>query len=145
MNVGGPNAGPHDKPSNDAIWLERVLAWRQDGRSASRYCEDQPYHPSSLLLSSSRLGQREGPAAEQSTKWAAKAATAAAFAGIVARPASQPHAAVVLAVGASRTQVTDGFDPCLLHAIVHALTGGGQLIPHGVEVFVVVQPIRHAR
>lgn len=115
------------KPSNEAIWLERVLAWRQDGRSAARYCEDQPYHPSSLLSWSSRLGQ-EGKVQPLTTrrKGTAKAATAATFTRIVARPAPQPHAAVVVAVGASRIEVTDGFDPCLLQAVVHALTGGGQ-------------------
>jgi hypothetical protein len=115
------------KPSSEAIWLERVLAWRQDGRSAAQYCEDQPYHPSSLLSWSSRLGQvgKVQPLTNR-RKGAAKAAAATTFARIVARPAPQPSAAVVVAVGASRIEVTEGFDPGLLHAVVSALAGGGQ-------------------
>lgn len=115
------------KPSSEAIWLERVLAWRQDGRSAAQYCEDQPYHPSSLLSWSSRLGQ-EGKVQRltKRRKGAAQAEAGATFARVVARPAPQPSAAVVVAVGASRIEVSEGFDPGLLHAVVRALAGGGQ-------------------
>jgi len=115
------------KPSSEAIWLERVLAWRQDGRSAAQYCEDQPYHPSSLLSWSSRLGQqgKVHPLTHR-RKGTAKSAPAATFARVVARPAPQPSAAVVVSIGASRIEVTEGFDPGLLKAVVTALAGGGQ-------------------
>lgn len=113
------------KPSSEAMWLERVLAWRQDGRSAARYCEDKPYHPSSLLSWSSRLGQ-EGKVQPLINRRASRATPLVTFARVVARPTPQPSAAVVVAVGASRIEVTEGFDPGLLHAVVSALGGGGQ-------------------
>jgi hypothetical protein len=115
------------KPSSEAIWLERVLAWRQDGRSAAHYCEDKPYHPSSLLSWSSRLGQ-EGKVQPLTTrrKRAFETVSSATFARIVARPTPQPSAAVVVAVGASRIEVAEGFDPGLLRSVVSALAGGGQ-------------------
>ena len=115
------------KRSSEAIWLERVLAWRQDGRSAAQYCEDKPYHPSSLLSWSSRLGQ-EGKVQPltRRRKHAGLSAAVATFARVVARPALPPTAAVVVAVGTSRIEVAEGFDPVLLRAVVDALVGGGQ-------------------
>lgn len=115
------------KPSSEAVWLERVLAWRQDGRSAAQYCEDKPYHPSSLLSWSSRLGQ-EGKVQPLTNRRdrAAKKALPATFARVVTRANPQPTTAVVVAVGASRIEVAEGFDPGLLRAVVTALSGGGQ-------------------
>jgi hypothetical protein len=118
------------KASSESIWLERVLAWRQSGCSAAQFCEDKAFHPSSLLSWSSRLG-REGkvPALARGRRRGVQASeTGLSFVRVVTRAATapQPSAAVVVAIGGSRIEVTSDFDPALLRAVVEALTVGAR-------------------
>jgi hypothetical protein len=122
----------------DEEWLERVLAWRASGMTAAAYCVGKPFEVGALRAWSSRLGRagiaprspggrgaRQAPVpamrfARVTTQAKASSATASAT-------PSAPHStssAMVVAIGESRIEVPNGFDPSLLRVAVEALAGG---------------------
>jgi hypothetical protein len=121
--------------ANEEVWLERVVAWRQSGQSAARFCEAQSYDAGSLRGWSSRLG-REGKVARSALGRRAKHAqqSAVAFARVVTKAAHAPNAsplvaagrdALVVVIGPTRVEIAPGFDPELLRSVVAALATGG--------------------
>lgn len=123
-------------------WLERVLSWHASGVSAAEYCEGAGLSAGSLRSWSSRLG-REGKvhrapmgrrpkqaAAMPSVRFARVVPTAAR-AEPRSSPAGVPQSrclatALVVAIGETRIEVSVGFDPSLLRAVVCALGGGAR-------------------
>lgn len=90
------------------LWRSRVAAWRRSGLSASAFCADQSYAPSTLLGWSSRL--RHVPSST--------------FLELRPREAVAPTSTeLVVEVGTARVRVAPGFDPTLLVSVVVALRG----------------------
>jgi hypothetical protein len=117
------------KASAESVWLERVREWRQSEVSAARFCEDKPFHPASLLGWSSRLG-REGKVSVQTGGRGRRRppieTAGVEFARLLTYAPAQPSAALVVAVGLARIEVSPGFDAKLLCAVIEALKAGAQ-------------------
>src|SRR5689334_20028063 len=111
--------------TSEEQWLERVLSWRASGLSAAEYCEGAGLSVGALRTWSSRLG-REGkvsrsPLGRRAVKDAATpsvrfarvvSAGAEAEVGLDAvRRSESMAAALVVAVGETRIEVSAGFDP----------------------------------
>ena len=127
--------------TQEEAWLVRVRAWRASGLSAKDYCRDQAFGATTLLTWSSRLGRAGKIAKSRSGRKKTKrdAAPSVTFARVVgatrraaasssitselaSAPTPAPRA-MTIAVGASRIEVSHGFDASLLRAVVEALAG----------------------
>ncbi len=101
-----------------AIWAERVQAWRASGQSARRFSESSGCGLSSLRYWANRLKKDDAP---RMLRLVPKAT------GVEAVP-TPPSAAsqLTVEVGAARVVVQSGFDRRLLADVVGVLSGGGQ-------------------
>jgi transposase len=122
--------------TSEEEWLERVQSWRASGVSAAEYCQGTGFSAGSLRSWSSRFG-REGkvPRSRLGRRAVKDAATPSVRFARVVTAGAQPEArlqtqwtppALVVAVGETRIEVSAGFDPSLLRAVVSALDGGGR-------------------
>lgn len=124
----------------EETWLERVLTWRASGLSATAFCEGAEFGAGALRSWSSRFG-REGKVSRSPLgRQSKKAGAGVRFARVVTaatepEPPPEPGAAalashaapsVVVALGQARIEVSAGFDPSLLRAVVVALEGGSR-------------------
>lgn len=93
--------------TKEALWRERVGAWRKSGESADKYSEGRGFAAGTLRWWSSRLGRQD----------------ATRFVRLVPRASAVPTAArdLVVEVGRARIRVVAGFDPSLLADVVRAL------------------------
>ena len=98
---------PLASPATAQRWRDAVRAWRASGLTADAFVADQPYCASTLRWWSSKL--RDDPAPT--------------FIELRPRTATSPVPAppLVVEVGAARVQVTEGFDPAHLAAVVRVL------------------------
>jgi hypothetical protein len=127
----------------EETWLERVLTWRASGLSATAFCEGAEFGAGALRSWSSRFG-REGkvsrsPLGRQRKK---EPGPGVRFARVVTAAATEPEprpepeaaavpsraapSVVVVALGQARIEVSAGFEPSLLRAVVGALEGGAR-------------------
>ena len=95
----------------EALWRERLQAWRASGMTAEKFAQSRGYRPSTLTYLSWRLN-RPKPRV---------------FVPIVARPAATTVVSeMAVEIGAARVRVRRGFDAALLGEIVRALGAGGR-------------------
>lgn len=101
----------------EAKWASRVQAWRESKRSAQAFVEGQGYKATTLRWYASRLRQSTtSPKRER-----ARAEPAGAV--VLARVVRVGTAAIAVTIGGARLEVTAGFDPGLLRALVACLGG----------------------
>jgi hypothetical protein len=96
--------------STEAVWRERVRAWRASGQTAAQYAHEHGLSVASLRTWSSRLQRAEPPQ----------------FVQLVPRtpPARAPTPeapTLLLEIAGARLRVAPGFDPALLAEVVRAL------------------------
>ena len=103
-------------PSTEALWAERVRAWRSSGKTASTFAADEGLTLSSLRYWAARLVRK--PAAPAMVRLVAKSAGPA-----VVMPVADAKTELVVEVGGAQVRVARGFDPELLRAVVGALGG----------------------
>ena len=99
------STGLATRETTEAMWRERVRAWRASGETAATFAARHGFSRSTLSGWSSRLGPEAKPAG---------------FVRVVARPAPTP-ASLVLEVGTVRICVGPGFDAPLLAEVLRAL------------------------
>lgn len=98
--------------ATEALWSERVRAWRESGESAEAFARGKGFAASTLRFWASRLRRpSEQPRVVQLVPKRAAVATKAA-------------SELVIEVGAARVRLARGFDPELLAEVVRALEGG---------------------
>jgi len=110
--------------STEALWSERVAAWRNSGESIAVFARGQDFSDSALRYWQarlSRLGKEERrprivPLVAKSQAPSARAVVAAAT----------PSSDVVVEVGSARIRLSRGFDPEVLLSVVTALGGGAR-------------------
>ena len=94
--------------TTEAVWRERVRAWRASGTSAPQFVRGRGFAASTLRYWAGKFG----------------AAAAPQFVRLVPRTPATPDAtALVIEVGGARVRVVPGFDAALLAAVVRALGG----------------------
>lgn len=94
--------------TTEAVWRERVRAWRASGKTAEQFTWRRDYAASTLRRWSSKLGWMEAPA----------------FVRVVPRtPEVTEVSEIVIEIGAARVRVTPGFDATLLADVVRTLGG----------------------
>lgn len=96
--------------TTEAVWAERVRAWRESGETAEEFARSRGFAASTLHGWSSRLSRTERP---RFLRLVPKAP---------ALTSSAPE--LVIEVGGARVRVAAGFDPALLAQVVRALGGG---------------------
>lgn len=113
----------------ESVWLERVREWRLSEMSAARFCKDKPFHPASLLGWSNRLA-REGKISAltggRGRRRSPVKTPGVEFVRVLTQAPAQPSAALLVAIGSARIEVSPGFDATLLRAVVEALKAGAQ-------------------
>ena len=100
----------------EAKWASRVQSWRESRRSAEAFVEGQGYKATTLRWYASRLRQSTTPKREH-----ARAEPTGAV--VLARVVRVGTAAIAVTIGGARLEVTAGFDPGLLRALVACLGG----------------------
>lgn len=98
----------------EAKWASRVQAWRASGKTAEAFVEGQGYKAATLKWRASRLRSAASPKRDER-------GTAVVLARVVR--VNSPAAALTITVGAARIEVTAGFEPGLLRAVVACLGG----------------------
>ena len=97
--------------------------------SAARFCKDKPFHPASLLGWSNRLA-REGKISAltggRGRRRSPVKPPGVEFVRVLTQAPAQPSAALLVAIGSARIEVSPGFDATLLRAVVEALKAGAQ-------------------
>jgi hypothetical protein len=106
-------------PSTEALWGDRVRAWRSSGKTASTFAEEKGLTLSALRYWAARLSRK--PAAPAMVRLVATSAVPAVPAAMT--PVAEAKAELVVEVGDAQVRVARGFDPELLRAVVHALGG----------------------
>jgi hypothetical protein len=107
-------------PSHEAMWAERVRAWRSSGETAVAFAEANGFTHSALRYWTKRLARPR------------KTASAPPIVALVRKPAvststtttvraEEPE--LVVEVANARVRVGRGFDPALLGEVVRALGG----------------------
>jgi hypothetical protein len=126
----------------EAKWVARVREWAESGRTASEFAEGQGYAASTLRYWASRLRTKEpgsaaaSAVAEELSGYPPRVRlvrvhrtareTPEASQTTVPTPSPQSAsstAALVIALGAARIEVRQGFDARLLSDVVEALRG----------------------
>lgn len=110
--------------STEALWLERVTAWRESGESIAVFARGHGFSDSALRYWVGRLSRprkqagptRVVPLVPKSQATIARAVTAEAG----------PSSDVVVEIGQARIRVSRGFDREVLLAVVTALGGGAR-------------------
>jgi hypothetical protein len=100
-------------PQTEALWQERVRAWREEGVTAEAFAAGKPFAASTLRYWASRLNRMEQPR----------------FLRVIPRAASTSDVAkaeLLVEVGGVRIRVARGFDGVLLADVVRALSGAAQ-------------------
>ncbi|KYF47961.1 hypothetical protein BE08_37770 [Sorangium cellulosum] len=98
--------------ATEAMWSERVRAWRESGETAEEFARSRGFAASTLHGGSSRLSRTEAP------RFLRLVPKTPAVASSVAE--------LVVEVGGARVRVAAGFDPALLADVVRALGGGAR-------------------
>jgi hypothetical protein len=99
------------RAETEALWRERVRAWRASGETVKQFAEHEQFAPATLRYWSSRLNRPEEPG----------------FVRVVRRTTNPPAASdVIVEVANARVRVTRGFDATLLAEVVRALGGGAR-------------------
>jgi len=112
------------KAATEAIWAERVEAWRGSGKAASEFAADKPYASSTLQWAASRLRRSGSKGRRRRGAPAGRAAGGGIeLTGVVRRPGRGAVADMVLEVAGARITVRRGFDAALLCDVVQALRG----------------------
>lgn len=118
------------KTATEAIWAERVEAWRGSGKTASEFTADKPYAGSTLQWAASRL-RRIGSGAEKRSVVRKRrllttgaAASQIPMAQVVRRGRASVSTDMVVDVAGARISVRRGFDEALLRDVVRALREG---------------------
>ena len=101
-------------PSTEAIWAERVRAWRSSGKTASTFAEEEGLTLSALRYWAARLVRK--PAAPAMVRLVAKSTVPVAVV-----PVSEAKTELVVEVGDAQVRVAREFDPELLRTVVRAL------------------------
>ena len=101
----------------EAKWASRVQSWRESRRSAEVFVEGQGYKATTLRWYASRLRQSTKSPKRESPR------PAPASAVVLARVVRVGTAAIAVTIGGARLEVTAGFDPGLLRAVVACLGG----------------------
>jgi hypothetical protein len=96
--------------ATEAVWRERVTAWRASGETAAQFARGRGYSPKTLTWYASRLRQTATPG----------------FVRLVPRPAAATAPTVVLDVDGVQIRVAPGFDAALLGQVVAALRGAAR-------------------
>lgn len=98
--------------TKEALWRDRVAAWRKSGESADKYSEGRDFAAGTLRWWSSRLGRKE----------------ATQFVRLLPRSPAVPTTSsdLVVEVGRARIRVVPGFDARLLAEVVRALVEDGR-------------------
>lgn len=100
----------------EAMWSERVRAWRESGQTAAAFAEGKGFEASTLRFWSSRL--RRKPAAPRIVQLVPKVAEDDRARDGGSRPE------LIIEVGGARIGVRPGFDKALLAEVVSALGAG---------------------
>lgn len=103
--------------STEAVWAERVRAWRSSGKTVAAFASEEGLTPSALRYWASRLSRK--PAAPAMVRLLPKSAAGAA--PVAAVPIATD---LVVVVGDAQVRVARGFDPELLREVVRVLGGG---------------------
>lgn len=108
--------------AHEAMWTERVKAWRSSGETVTAFAKQHGFSQSALRYWATRLSRpRRPPAVPTVLPLVLKSqATTAA----VPTPAVGPE--LVVEIGAARIRVSRGFDPEMLGAVARALAGGAR-------------------
>ena len=93
-----------------AEWTERVVAWRESGRTAREFAAGKGYSDKLLQWWGSELARRER-----------RKPAGVKLARVVRVPT--PSAPLIVSVGAARIEIRAGFDVTLLRDVVDALGG----------------------
>jgi hypothetical protein len=102
----------------EAKWASRVQAWRASGMTAEAFVEGQGYKAATLRWHASRLRSGAPPRRESSREERGSALVLARVVRV-----GSPPTALAITVGAARIEVTAGFEPSLLRAVVACLGG----------------------
>jgi len=102
------------KASTEAVWAERVQAWREVGGSAEAFAKGRGYSGSALRLWGGRLSPRTG----RSPRIVALVPRSSGS-STPGRAASGGE--LVIEVGSSRVRVAAGFDRALLVEVLSVL------------------------
>ena len=121
----------------ESKWTERVREWRAGGLSAPEYAQGRGFEASTLRWWASRLDRGVMPAAAKAKPRVRIAPVRAAGGLDDRRRLTMPRR-----VGAGWRYVPVS-TPALLRELVSAL-GSRAVIPQGVQVFVALEPGRHA-
>lgn len=117
------------RAATEAVWAERIEAWKKSGKSADEFAAGQPFKGSTLIWRASQMRQRSRatsttePRRRQARRPRARAATAAtpviAMAEVVRRSSSPDSAArLVIEVAGARTTVGGHGDLALVRDIL---------------------------
>lgn len=99
------------RTTNEAVWAERVRAWKASGQSTETFAQGRGFSGSALRNWARRLARIEPPP----------------FLELVPKGTAQtPAPTVVVEVGTARVRVAPGFDASLLGDVVRALGGGAR-------------------
>lgn len=101
-------------------WSSRVESWRESGKAAETFVEGEGYKAATLRWHASRLRRSAAPPKRESAR--AEPTRAVVLARVV-RVGSAP-AALAITIGGARIEVTTGFEPGPLRAVVACLGGG---------------------
>ena len=117
------------KAETEAIWAERVEAWKGSGKAAPEFAADKPYASSTLQWAASRL-RRSGSGGRKRRITRARQTPGRTpeggieMAKVVRRPGREQVAeGIVVEVAGARVTLRRGFDATLLRDVVQALRG----------------------
>lgn len=108
-------------PSHEAMWAERVRAWRSSGENAFAFARANGFTHSALRYWTRRLARPRKQVASPTMVALVRKA-------IVSSPAaaSPDNSELVVEIAAARIRISRGFDPALLGDVVRALGGGAR-------------------
>jgi len=93
----------------EAMWRERVRAWREAGVTVAEYAAGKQFAPSTLRYWASRLNRKASPRFVQVVR--------------AAPVAAHDDAGLYVEIAGARVHVRRGFDVALLADVVRALRG----------------------
>jgi hypothetical protein len=98
-----------NRATKEAMWAERVSAWKESGESTEVFARGRGFSGSSLRNWTRRLAPSKPP---RFLKLVPKASAVA------------PPPTLLVEIGEAKVRVVPGFDPSLLEQVVRALGGG---------------------
>jgi hypothetical protein len=104
----------------EATWANRVQAWRESDKSAEAFVEGQGYRATTLRWYASRLRQSQSTRLPKRESARAEPTGAVVLARVV-RVTAPARATIAITIGDARLDVSTGFEPALLRAVVACL------------------------